>query len=129
MHRPGLQPVILGKNKHKPLKVLHTRTRKEAWADWEQYSGIKIETDSEQYYDHFYFSLQAAVAGLGIAIGPEPLTADDLERGLLVAPYGFIKTPISYVALSLNNITKDKQLNNFIGWIREHIPLDKTGLD
>lgn len=41
-------------------------------------------------FDHFYFSLQAAVAGLGVAMGPWHLVQDDLARGLLVAPLGFV---------------------------------------
>ncbi|WP_319777582.1 LysR substrate-binding domain-containing protein [Maridesulfovibrio sp.] len=125
---PVCSPSYWEKNMNKELKILHTRTRIEAWADWKQYSGRSIRTGSEQFYDHFYFSLQAAVAGLGMAMGPEPLVTDDLERGLLVAPYGFVETPISYVALALNKIEEDKSLHNFIRWVREHIPLHKAGL-
>jgi DNA-binding transcriptional LysR family regulator len=43
-------------------------------------------------FDHFYFSLQAAVAGLGVAIGPWHLVRDDLESGVLVAPMASSKT-------------------------------------
>ncbi|TIH14695.1 LysR family transcriptional regulator [Marinifilum sp. JC120] len=123
---PVCSPSYWEKNKHKPKKILHTRTRREAWTNWGQYSGKTVEADSEQFYDHFYFSLQAAVAGLGLAMGPEPLVADDLERGLLVAPFGFVETPISYVILSLNPIGQNKKLNNFVCWVREHIALDKS---
>ncbi|NDV26189.1 LysR substrate-binding domain-containing protein [Desulfovibrio sp. JC010] len=125
---PVCSPSYWQKNKHQALKILHTRTRKEAWSDWEQYSGKILDAESEQFYDHFYFSLQAAVAGLGMGMGPEPLVADDLESGLLVAPYGFVETPISYVVLSLNKIDEDKQLNDFVSWVREHIPLEKAGV-
>ena len=41
-------------------------------------------------FDHFYFSLQAAVAGLGMAMGPWHLVQDDLASGLLVARLGFV---------------------------------------
>ena len=43
-------------------------------------------------YEHFYFMLQAAVSGLGVAIGPHPLVVDDLNSGQLVAPYGFVES-------------------------------------
>ena len=40
-------------------------------------------------FEHLYYLLEAAVAGLGVAIAPEPLVADDLAAGRLLAPWGF----------------------------------------
>jgi DNA-binding transcriptional LysR family regulator len=39
--------------------------------------------------EHFYLSLQAAAAGLGVAMGPQLLVQDDIAAGRLVAPLGF----------------------------------------
>lgn len=50
-------------------KLLHSATRPDAWRHWAQQQGMTLAGHSEQRFDHFYFSLQAAVAGLGIAIG------------------------------------------------------------
>lgn len=97
--------------------ILHTRTRPEAWDDWRGLTEHTINSDSEQYFDHFYFSLQAAVAGLGIGIGPHPLVADDIERGHLVAPFGFTQTDKEYVLLSLKNPQRDENLGAFVNWI------------
>jgi glycosyltransferase involved in cell wall biosynthesis len=36
--------------------------------------------------------LEAAAAGLGVAIAPQQLVADDLAAGRLVAPWGFVET-------------------------------------
>jgi len=53
-----------------------------------------------QSFEHFYFSIQAAVAGLGVAIGPWHLVRDDIQSGVLAAPLGFIEDGSRYCLLS-----------------------------
>jgi DNA-binding transcriptional LysR family regulator len=53
-----------------------------------------------QSFEHFYFSLQAAVAGLGVAIGPLHLVGDDIKSGMLVAPLGFVEDGSRYVLMT-----------------------------
>ena len=83
---------------------LHTRTRPGAWDDWARCTGQALPpTPAEapaQVFDHFYFSLQAAVAGLGVAMGPWHLVQDDLASGLLVAPLGFVPDGSRYWLLT-----------------------------
>lgn len=69
--------------------LLHSRTRISAWQTWADLAGEPIDTKSGSEFEHFYFSLQAAIAGLGVAIGPWHLVRDDLSSGLLQAPAGF----------------------------------------
>jgi LysR family glycine cleavage system transcriptional activator len=45
------------------------------------------ETVAGPYFDHFFLSLQAAINGLGAAVGPFALIQDDLASGRLVAPF------------------------------------------
>lgn len=97
---------------------LHTRTRKQAWQDWEKSSKQPMAYQADKYFDHFYFSLQAAVAGMGMAIGPRILVADDIKSGLLVAPYDFVETPFNYVVLSLEKPESQEELNSFILWLQ-----------
>lgn len=80
--------------------LLHSRTRPAAWAQWAGQSGDALAAHPEQTFEHFYFSLQAAVAGLGVAIGPWHLVRDDLASGLLSAPRGFLRDGSNYVLLS-----------------------------
>jgi hypothetical protein len=44
----------------------------------------------DQVFEHFYFAIQAAIEGLGVAMGPLALVSDELREGRLVAP---IKEP------------------------------------
>ncbi|WP_432734519.1 LysR substrate-binding domain-containing protein [Maridesulfovibrio sp. FT414] len=118
---PVCSPGFWEKHAGQKLRILHTRTRPSAWTDWRKLSGNMPETLSEQFYDHFYFSLQAAVAGLGMAIGPEPLVMDDIDQGILVAPFGFISTATDYVALTLQHPANERDLNCFISWLKKKL--------
>lgn len=81
--------------------LLHTRTRPSAWRTWAQISGREVPSAARpQMYEHFYFSLQAAIAGLGVAIGTQELTAEDVRSGVLAAPLGFIEDGSSYCLLA-----------------------------
>lgn len=108
-------------DKAEGLTLLHTRTRPTAWESWREQHQGEVKPHSEQYYDHFYFSLQAAVAGLGIAIAPQFLVEDDLANGHLIAPFGFVETPVEYVCLSLKNPHRDELLNCFIQWLMSEL--------
>lgn len=74
--------------------LLHTASRPQAWPQWLQLNGLDTTAlQLGQGFEHLYYLLEAAVAGLGIAIAPEQLVADDLAAGRLQAPWGFVETP------------------------------------
>ena len=80
---------------------LHTKTRPDAWSRWQENAGQPQNDEAPtQTFEHFYFILQAAVAGLGVAIGPCRLVCDDLEAGLLAAPLGFVPDGTGYHLLA-----------------------------
>lgn len=79
-------------------KLLYTSSRPQAWPQWANAHGLELaqleEALSEgQGFDHLYYLIEAAVAGLGIAIAPRLLVEDDLKSGRLIAPWGSIETP------------------------------------
>ncbi|QNK01914.1 LysR family transcriptional regulator [Dyella telluris] len=70
--------------------LLHTLSRPDAWSSWAESIHLPSKRlQAGQGYPHLYHMIEAAVAGRGIAIAPEPLVADDLASGRLVAPWGF----------------------------------------
>jgi DNA-binding transcriptional LysR family regulator len=97
---------------------LHTRTRPEAWQEWAQLAGKTLPNAAGQSFDHFYFSLQAAVAGLGVAIGPWHLVRDDIASGVLAAPLGFIDDGSNYCLLSQTELTAGSPQGDLLEWIR-----------
>lgn len=100
------------------LQRLHTKTRSTAWPDWLGANSIQgIDAEAGQWLEHFFFTLQAAASGLGVAVAPEPLAADDIETGRLVAPFGFIDTGRSYTLLSTKAMAGRADIAAFRDWI------------
>ena len=67
--------------------LLHADTRPGAWRRWLIAAGQgDLAVTGQQRFDHFYLTLQAAADGLGVALGPLPILADELRSGRLVAP-------------------------------------------
>lgn len=99
--------------------LLHTRTRPNAWEEWANAVGAIAVDGPAQTFEHFYFSLQAAVAGLGVAIGPWHLVRDDIESGLLVAPLGFVEDGSCYCLLSPAAPAPESLQDELLAWLRE----------
>ncbi|EOI1368763.1 LysR family transcriptional regulator [Serratia marcescens] len=99
-------------------KLLHAATRPDAWWHWAQQQGMALVGHPEQRFDHFYFSLQAAVAGLGIAMAPWLQVRDDLAAGLLSAPFGFTPDGSGYYLLSPQAIVPGSALARLAEWLR-----------
>lgn len=100
--------------------LLHTRTRPEAWTDWFRLADIAPARAPEegQWFEHFYFSLQAASAGLGVAIGPYWLVQSDLTAGLLSAPLGFQPDGSNYNLLSPTPFDAHPSVKTAATWLR-----------
>jgi len=80
------------------LPLLHTQSRPRVWSSWAQAIGVApAQLSMAQGYPHLYHLIEAAVAGRGLAIAPEPLVADDLASGRLVAPWGFVDSSAEWV--------------------------------
>jgi LysR family transcriptional regulator, glycine cleavage system transcriptional activator len=101
---------------------LHTMTRPDAWARWADLSGARLAPDHERQFEHFYLSLQAAVAGMGIAIGPAALVADDIASGALVAPHGFVADGSQYILMAHRTNFEGVTFNAVFAWLRSSMP-------
>ncbi len=103
--------------------LLHTKTRANAWADWCATAGASLDLAGRQF-EHFYFMLEAATAGLGVAIAPEVLVQDDVAAGRLTAPFGFVPNGQTYVALSRRGISADGVA--FLNWLEQQATKERT---
>ena len=84
--RPLRAPADLGRH-----TLLHAATRRQMWLRWLTAAGVPdLKPARNQIFEHFYFAIQAAIEGLGVAMGPLALVGDELREGRLVAP---IKEP------------------------------------
>tara|TARA_R110002012_G_scaffold123493_2_gene273959 strand:+ start:401 stop:1303 length:903 start_codon:yes stop_codon:yes gene_type:complete len=78
-------------------RLLYTASRPQAWPEWAHAKGLEESKLDDalvhgQGFAHLYYLMEAAVAGLGVAIAPKLLVEDDLKSGRLVAPWGSIET-------------------------------------
>lgn len=96
---------------------LHTRTRLRAWGDWLSRSGAPVEAGTRVEYEHFYFMLEAASAGLGVCVAPWPYVTDDIRFGRLTAPLGFIDSGHHYVAL--RRARRNRKSTLFCEWLQK----------
>ncbi|MBI2741252.1 MAG: transcriptional regulator GcvA [Rhodospirillales bacterium] len=99
-------------------KLLHTETRADAWVDWlARAKTAGVDAAKGQRFEHFYFLLEAAVAGLGVAVAPKPLVMEDLKLGRLVAPFGFVKSGRQYCLLYPAELAAIPKVRTFRSWI------------
>lgn len=84
------------------LPRLLTRTFPESWSDWARNFEVADLPPpvSEQEFDHYFYMLEAAAAGMGVAIGPWAFVQRDLASGRLVAPLGFTSGRAKIVAVT-----------------------------
>lgn len=99
--------------------LLHTASRPQAWQEW----ATRIELDPATLqmgtrFDRLYYLLEAAAAGLGVAIAPEPLVAEDLTSGRLIAPWGFVDTDAQWV-LCVAKRNADPRIGRLADWLRQ----------
>ncbi|WDY58109.1 LysR family transcriptional regulator [Pseudomonas sp. PSKL.D1] len=101
--------------------LLHTTSRPQAWPTWAEQQGLHAaDLQFGQAFEHLYYLLEAAVAGLGVAIAPQPLVADDLRAGRLSAPWGFSPTPAA-LALWVPRRTADGRAEQLAQWLRREL--------
>ncbi|MFD7326159.1 LysR substrate-binding domain-containing protein [Streptomyces sp. NPDC059875] len=118
---PDMAERVMGRGGVVDVTILHTSTRPRAWDDWQRLTRLRVDAAAEQTFEHFYLALQAAVAGVGVAIGPYALVHDDLMRGQLVAPFGLIEDGTGYHLLSPRPPEQDGRIASLLGWLRSQV--------
>ena len=72
-------------------------------------------------YEHHYLLIQAASYGLGIAIAPRILVADEIERGHLVAPLGFVPGTRELSLWIAQHVRSREDVRRVSGWIQDEM--------
>ena len=96
--------------------LLQSEGRLNAWSMWATAVGCPTPQGLGPTFDHYYFALEAAVGGLGIAVAPWHLVADDVLAGRLVAPFGFCASGLHYVAKRRSQ--RNLRLDLFCDWLQ-----------
>ncbi len=106
----------------KSLPLLIADTRPGSWDRWFAAAGEEAVGDQValRRFDHFYLALQAAIDGLGFALGPLPLIEEDLAEGRLVTPLAGPKlsaAPYCWAVAPVGD--DDPAIAQFLVWLEE----------
>lgn len=123
-HGPVLSPSLFDQAGRDPARVLslprlHPETFREGWEEWSRRAAVALPPVAvTREFEHNSYMLEAAAAGLGVAIAPWAFAAPDIERGRLVAPFGF--TPVKDRFVYLRPVLADNPLAEAFGaWLKE----------
>jgi LysR family glycine cleavage system transcriptional activator len=86
--------------------LLRTHTRPDAWDSWKKLAGVERLEATGPEFEHYYFTLEAASAGLGLCLSPRHLVVSDILNKRLLAPFGFITSGNRYFAASRKRTDK-----------------------
>jgi LysR family glycine cleavage system transcriptional activator len=101
---------------------LETRTRAQVWSEWSRLSGLdegRTLPRAAGIFDHYHLTIEAALNGLGAAVVPWHLIAEEIRSGRLLAPSGFRKSDYRYV-VDVSRPGRRKTVH-FITWLKEAV--------
>lgn len=103
-------------------RLLHTASRPQAWPQWALANGLDPQAlQLGEGFPHLYYLLEAAVAGLGVAIAPEALVAGDIAAGRLIAPWGFVETQARWCLCHRRGDAQQTRLATLAAWLKQEL--------
>lgn len=101
--------------------LIHTATAPTAWPEWLRSHGLDdLRSDKAVTFEEMFFTVQAAINGLGVAVAPAALVAEDVVAGRLTFPFGsYHSRNHDYRILFAANSEKRAALERFCAWIVE----------
>jgi LysR family glycine cleavage system transcriptional activator len=111
--------------------LLHAATLPGVWSQWLVAARVPdLTTAGSVTFEHFYLTLQAALDGIGVAMGPTALTEDDVKAGRLVFPFEGPALPArSYFTYVPDARADDPAVRSFCSWLRRGDWAARNGAD
>jgi DNA-binding transcriptional LysR family regulator len=100
-----------------PARIAHEHTAR-AWENWAAGSGLSPAHGAELRFPHTHLCIEAAIAGLGVAMVERRLVAEDLTGGRLVAPCGFTPFAEGWAATPFTERAETPAALAFVAWLR-----------
>ena len=97
--------------------ALGSRTRPNAWQAWLNGHPDAPRPRTTRLLDHHFLVSEAALGGLGVALSPQAIAADDVANGRLEAPMGFDPDGTDYGLIYPTTITVADDLAALRDWI------------
>jgi LysR family glycine cleavage system transcriptional activator len=101
--------------------LLHTSSLPRLWPDWLAKAQVPaLRPAAVLTFDHFYLSVQAAIDGIGIAMGPTALVSHDLAAGRLITPFDAPRLPSrSYCTYVPEGKAANELVGLFCAWLEQ----------
>lgn len=110
-------PTMLGQH-----RMLHSRYRRRDWIDWLTAVGHPTLLRPGTEFPSSVLTLQAAIDGLGIAIGQMMLLAEDLKAGRLVTLFDQpVRRPLGHFIVWPDSRPPGPKGRAFSKWVREEV--------
>ncbi|ETF04165.1 LysR family transcriptional regulator [Advenella kashmirensis W13003] len=101
--------------------LMYPASRPQAWTQWAQAHALPADRlQLGTAFEHLYYLLEAATAGLGVAIAPQQVVADDLAAHRLEAPWGFVETP-ARLSLWVPQARADQRSGALAEWLKNEL--------
>ena len=124
---PVCSPALL--NGKRPLKcpedlrdhmLLHTSTNSDDWRQWLTAAGLPSDISKQPgiTFDLILMTVQAAIDGIGVAMGRTSYVQDDIAKGRLVVPFK-IALPVDagFYLVSPEGVAEPPKLRAFRQWL------------
>jgi LysR family transcriptional regulator, glycine cleavage system transcriptional activator len=101
--------------------LLHTESLPRLWPEWlAKADHAALVPASNLTFDHFYLTVQAALDGVGVAMGPTALIVDELVAGRLVMPFAGPRLPSrGYCTYIPEGKVEDELVQRFRSWLEQ----------
>lgn len=111
---PVMLPAMLERFEAGDYVALGSRTRPLAWQSWLDRHTDAPRPRATRLLDHHFLMVEAALGGLGVAIAPKAITADDAR---LAAPRGFDADGTDYGLIHPSAAVVSKDMSALIDWL------------
>jgi LysR family transcriptional regulator, glycine cleavage system transcriptional activator len=102
--------------------LLHTMVSREDWQLWLTASGLPLSIAARRglMFDHGFMAVQAAIEGLGVALGRTHLVESDLMAGRLVVPFDMIlPQDAGYYVVAPETTADARKIRLFREWLMQ----------
>jgi len=108
--------------------LLHGAPRPQDWHRWLAAAGAPALTPrAEMTFDTLNLVVQAALAGVGVAIGIRALIRDDLAAGRLVQPFPPVRRSTRPFHLVWpRSRGRDPRLQAYVQWLKDEVAADEA---
>jgi DNA-binding transcriptional LysR family regulator len=120
---PVMAPQLVSSFETGDYVGLGSKTRPEAWPKWLTRHPDCPRPKDLRFHDHHFLMVEAASAGLGVALSPKVLATDDIERGRLLAPKGFAEDGSHYGLILLRSTQLPTSVTELMAWLRQECAL------